>query len=224
MSDSPQQPSRPQANPTAEPNKFDDPALHKVHSQLLREKSEPNESFAPMPLFLVFLFAGLSFWAGVYIVKYSGEFDAFVYDETVRPSEDTATTEVTFDPFRAGERFYRRNCMICHQDDGQGVSGAFPPLVSTDWVQGSEERLIKVVLHGLSGPIEVRGNTYNGLMPGFHTSRDRDIAAVLTWIRTNDWGNDAEEITEEEVTAVREQHAGRTSPWTVDELNEALGN
>ncbi len=220
MSDSEKQdPPHEEHRETAEPNKLDDTELHEVHAQLMREHREPKENFAPMPLFMVFIFAGLSFWGGVYIVQYSGDFDGFVFDETVRPSEAEPAEPVEFDPFRAGERFYRRNCVACHQADGQGVPGTFPPLVDTDWVEGDKERLIKVVLHGLVGPIEVRGNTYDGVMPGFRGSRDRDIAAVLTWIRTNEW-NDADEVDEELVVDVRERYAGRTEPWHVDDLGE----
>ncbi|HCR37358.1 MAG TPA: cytochrome C, partial [Opitutae bacterium] len=85
------------------------------------------------------------------------------------------------------------------------------------WVVGDEERLIKILLLGMSGPIEVKGESYNGNMPTVGMWSDREIAAVLTFVRYS-WGNEASPIAEEKVTEVRASLGDRKTPWTPDEL------
>ncbi len=102
----------------------------------------------------------------------------------------------------AGERLYNSFCGTCHQRNGQGAPGRFPPLAKTEWVTGSKDRLIRSVVHGLSGEIEVNGETYHGLMPAFDFLSDEDIATILTFIRTH-FGNDASPISVKEVAASR---------------------
>lgn len=207
---------------TLEHTRLGDAELQSVHAQLLREKSEPSEGFQPMPLYLVFIFAGLAFFAGVYLVEFGGGMDPFIYNENLKPGMAVESGPVEFDPIRAGQRFYTANCVACHQANGAGVPGAFPPLQESKWVTGPEGKVIRILLNGLVGPIEVRGQLYNGNMPAFGTSSDRQIAAVLTFIRTNsEWGNNASEITEEMVQQVREEVGARTQQWTAPEL-EAL--
>lgn len=101
-----------------------------------------------------------------------------------------------------GAIIYRTYCGTCHQRDGQGASGRFPPLAGTDWVTGDKNRLIRVVLQGLEGSIEVNGENYDNLMPQHSFLSDEDVAQVLTYIRQN-FGNEASEISPEEVTQVR---------------------
>ena len=92
--------------------------------------------------------------------------------------------------------------MACHQADGKGASGRFPPLTQTDWVIGDKERLVKVILNGMEGPIEVNGDDYNSLMPQHSFLNDNDIAAVLNYVRTN-FGNSADSISVKEVQHIR---------------------
>lgn len=101
-----------------------------------------------------------------------------------------------------GLKVYNQYCVVCHQADGQGVPNAFPPLIQTDWVLGDKERLIGVVLNGLSGEIEVNGETYNSAMVAHDFLTDEEIAAVITYVRSS-FGNDADGVTAEEVAAVR---------------------
>jgi cytochrome c oxidase cbb3-type subunit 2 len=103
-------------------------------------------------------------------------------------------------------------CFTCHQQNGQGLAGQFPPLAGSDWVLGDKERLIKISMYGLMGEIEVNGVKYNNVMappgipPGSLT--DEQIASVLTYIR-NDWGNSASAVSAEEVATVRASLKGR---------------
>ena len=199
-----------------------DAQLQSVHAQLLREKPEPREGFSPIPIFLLFIFSGLIFFGGVYMAEFSAGFNALVFDETVHLARGgSAEPPPPPDPLVLGKRLYIQNCVACHQLSGMGLAPVFPPLVKTDWVVGSEQRPIRVLLHGLAGEIEVNGVTYNGVMPAFGPTSvnwsDAQIAAVLTYIR-QEWGNEAPLVLPETVTEVRAATAGRTAAWTQAEL------
>jgi mono/diheme cytochrome c family protein len=101
-----------------------------------------------------------------------------------------------------GKKVYQSFCLACHMADGTGVPGMHPPLIQTDWVTGDKERLIDITLNGMSGKIEVNGETYNSIMPPHSHLSDKQIADVLTYIRKS-FGNDASEITVTEVQKVR---------------------
>jgi cytochrome c oxidase cbb3-type subunit 2 len=116
-------------------------------------------------------------------------------------------------------------CFTCHQPNGLGITGQFPPLAGSDWVLGEKERLIKISIHGLMGEIEVNGVKYNNVMappgipPGSLT--DQQIADVLTYIR-NEWGNSASAVSPEEVATIRSSVKDRApmQMWTVAELQK----
>lgn len=117
-----------------------------------------------------------------------------------------------------GEGIYRAQCASCHQMDGMGLPGLYPPLVGTQWVTGSEERLVRVILHGLTGTIMVRGETYRGAMPGHqHLMDAAQVAEVVNYIR-NTWGNDADSVSVETVEGIQQTEEGRRRPWTEEEL------
>lgn len=97
-----------------------------------------------------------------------------------------------------------KTCTPCHQATGAGIPGAFPPLADSEWVNGPVENLIRIQLRGLMGPIEVKGQTYNNMMPANATMSDEDIAAVLTHIRSN-FGNNSSAVTPEQVKALRSE-------------------
>jgi mono/diheme cytochrome c family protein len=205
-----------------------DESIQKVHAILLREKPEPSEGFTPMPLFLLGFISAMIFVCSVYVVHYRGDFDPLVYDERYDAAAAKAAAsgpkELTPEQILAsGKRLYQ-TCAACHQANGLGVAGVYPPLAASEWVTGSEERLIRVLLHGLNGPIQVKGNPYNGAMPAFgkvsgggYNWSDEKIAHVLSYIR-HDWGNNAEFITKEKVTEVLKAEGARAKPWTQDEL------
>ncbi len=213
-----------ESRPTFEGTKLDDMDLHKVHSQLMREKEEPTEDFSPMPLLLVAIFMVLSFWAGIYLVRYSGDFGLFHFDETVTagPAENAGPREV--DMMALGKKVYARNCVACHQATGLGTPSVYPPLVESDWVRDNPERLIKIVLSGMSGPVIVNGQEYNNAMTPFKSLKDQHIAAVLTYIRTNpDWSNNSYPVSEDLVAEVREAYGSRSEAWSQAELDAIHG-
>ncbi len=125
--------------------------------------------------------------------------------------------------FNAGRRHYRA-CSSCHAADGRGQDGLGPSLVGSRWVTGSAERLSAIVLHGLEGPIEVHGETWDDMMPGFAPDPrlpDRAIAALLTYVRRS-WGNAASAVEEATVAGIRERTQERVAPWTVSDLETAF--
>jgi nitrite reductase (NO-forming) len=100
-----------------------------------------------------------------------------------------------------GERVYAANCAACHQPSGLGVPGAFPPLARSDFLNADKTRAIGVLLRGLTGPIVVNGDTYDGVMPALRLS-DEDVANVLTYVYSQ-WGNSGQIVQPSEVRSVR---------------------
>jgi len=117
-----------------------------------------------------------------------------------------------------GSKIFATTCVVCHQLDGLGKEQLYPPLAASEWVLGDENKLIRIILGGLTGPVEVAGETFNSAMPGWGpVLEDKDIAAVATYIRGS-WGNKAGPISAAKVKAIRSATASRTVPWTVAEL------
>ena len=119
--------------------------------------------------------------------------------------------------FSAGRPIFTAVCAACHQASGAGLDGLAPPLLDSEWVLGSPERLVRVVLQGLSGPIKVRGRTYAGDMPAFGGFADEDLAAVLTYIR-QEWGHAASPIEPAQIASIRAAAAGHYGAWSAEEL------
>ncbi len=123
-----------------------------------------------------------------------------------------------------GATIYQR-CATCHQPNGKGMAGAFPPLAGSDWANAKDPAVpIRVVLHGLNGPITVAGQRFNSAMPAYGTNQplnDSAVAAVLTYVRSS-WGNTASAVTPAEVAAQRAATATRTTPWTAKDLEPLL--
>jgi mono/diheme cytochrome c family protein len=118
-----------------------------------------------------------------------------------------------------GGQLYTTYCGTCHAPNGLGaVGGQFPPLAGSEWLKGSPDRAIQVVLHGLEGPVEVNGKAFNLLMPPQGAALpDDQIAAILTHVRSS-WGNEEGKVTTEMVSKARAATAGRDKPWTAPEI------
>lgn len=102
-----------------------------------------------------------------------------------------------------GKRVYEANCQACHQAEGQGIPGAFPPLAGSDFLNADPTRAIDVVLHGLKGPIKVNGQAFDSIMPAMRLS-DEDTANVLTYV-LNSWDNQGSVVTPNEVAKRRNE-------------------
>ncbi|WP_234734228.1 PVC-type heme-binding CxxCH protein [Tellurirhabdus bombi] len=128
--------------------------------------------------------------------------------------------------FTLGKTIYNKEgyCVTCHQADGKGlVSSGFPPLASTTWVTGNEDRLIKIVLKGLLGPLEVNGKKYPGQVPMTPFGgllNDNEVAAVLTYVR-NSFGNQAAAIQADQVKKVRAATESKKDFYSSEQLLKA---
>lgn len=100
-----------------------------------------------------------------------------------------------------GKRVYDQYCKVCHQVNGQGVSGIFPPLTPNQFVE-DKAKMIDIVVNGMKGEIEIDGETYNGLMVPHSQLTNQQIADVISYVRTN-FGNDLEAVSPGEVEAAR---------------------
>jgi mono/diheme cytochrome c family protein len=116
-----------------------------------------------------------------------------------------------------GGRYFQNYCAACHQYDGQGMGDA-PPLAGSPWVTGPEDRLIRIVLHGVRGRMEIEGKIYDQEMPGFgQILSDRDLAALLSFLRGR-FGAPGAPVTAESVSRIRAANQSRTRYWSVEEL------
>ncbi|MDQ8184643.1 PVC-type heme-binding CxxCH protein [Pelagicoccus sp. SDUM812002] len=142
--------------------------------------------------------------------------------EVTAPAHLTNTEQQRWE---IGYEIYRRegHCITCHQEDGGGLPAAsFPPIAGTEWTNGHPERLIDLTLHGLMGPIEVKGTNYAGHVPMTQFNGlldDQEIAAVLTYVR-NAFGNQASVVTPEQVAKVRASSQGKAGFWTAETLDK----
>lgn len=123
-----------------------------------------------------------------------------------------------------GKVVYNTICIPCHQPTGMGLPNMFPPLVGSDWPKAKKpDRLIRMVLHGVMGPIKVNGQPFNTpapMMPGqAATLSDVQIADVLTFVRA-EFGGGASEVTPDQVKAIREAEKARATMWTEAELEK----
>jgi len=197
------------------------PDIQEIHRQVLREQFEPSEGQQRVPIALFLFFVGLAMWAGYYLSEYDGNFQANVYDgpdafRLMDLSQAGEKQERQIDPLLLGKRIYN-NCIACHQASGEGVVGQYPPLNQSSWVLGDDRILARILLNGLNGPIEVRGTTYNAQMPAWKQLSDRDIAAVLTYIRSA-WDNNAPPVAEETISSVRAGTASKSGAYLAAEL------
>jgi len=101
-----------------------------------------------------------------------------------------------------GTQLYAKYCLTCHQADGNGVRGQFPPLAGNNKITGPSTDVIRIVLFGLEGPLTVNERDYNQLMPAQGYLSDQQIADILSYVRSN-WGNKAPPVTPEDVAKTR---------------------
>lgn len=213
--------------------------VRRVHGQILRELDEPREMYRRVPWWLKqLIYVPLALWGIWYLVYASGGFRWDSYSEefgawrmtpeavALRDGGGSGTPAASAasaarDPLEAGRKVYSQICVACHQAEGTGLAGAFPPLAGSDWVQGDDRRLALLALHGLTGPITVNGVAWNGAMPAQGAIlKDRQIADVLTYIRGS-WGNNSPPVEESTVESLRKKFADH-SPWTAEALDVAL--
>jgi nitrite reductase (NO-forming) len=122
--------------------------------------------------------------------------------QEVKEKEHILVAQTLEDQIKFGKNVFNQNCAACHQPDGKGVPGAFPPLASSDFLKSNDtKKIIGVVKNGLTGAIKVNGEKYDGVMPSLGLS-DEDVANVLTYVY-HSWGNSKKTITPAQVKAVK---------------------
>jgi mono/diheme cytochrome c family protein len=182
--------------------------------------AEPTANPAPVPIWLVLVFGALVYWCQLYLSAHAGGFSPVVYTPYASSEEVAAANPQ--DPGarkRAmGREVFEKTCYLCHQLNGLGKEGIAPPLVGSEWVLAPHgDRIARIALNGLTGPITVKGQEWNLTMVAWRDNySDEQIAAVLTYIRTKLGDNKASDIDAALVKAARaEPHPG---PETTDEL------
>lgn len=202
--------------------------LDRLHSAVKREKADQAPENAPAPMWASFLLMIIAVIAGGQLGPNLGSFkftDSNPYpqptaSDDVRPKKEGE--EGGADPFQAAMKKGASGyavCGGCHQGNGNGIPGQFPPLAGSEWVTGGTERLIRVTQHGLVGAISVKGQAYNtpgGMQPFGAAMSAQDLANVLTYVR-NSWGNEGTMITKEMVQKVRDEEK-RATQWTEADL------
>lgn len=188
--------------------------IRKAHA---REAREPEELRNPIPWPVALIALGFIAWGVWYYFQSVG----FPPDAGDRRSVVVVDANAEAD----GAAVFAGNCAACHQLTGNGLPGVFPPLAGSEWVTAVRSDVpLQILLHGINGPMQVAGISYQGVMPAFAQLKDAELAAVLTHIRTS-FGNTASEVSAQEVAAARKRFADRGSPWTGgEELTQMVVN
>lgn len=195
---------------------------HDDHHQNQSRDSGSSGQTAPLSPWLVGAFMLSLFLGGLYLAFNSGGFRQDVYESNaVNWAGGGNQAAAPVDPKVIGKRLYSQNCVVCHQANGQGVAGQFPPLAGSEWVNGNdkhgENHLILLMLHGHQGPMQVMGANYNNAMPQWKQLSDEQIAAVLTYIRS-EWGNKGDAVDPASVAQLRKEHSAQGEAWTQAQL------
>ncbi len=213
----------PDRNSNVEASGASDDSIRQVHARLQSQKPEKANGYSLLPLGLLGIMCTAVFFGSIYMAHNSVRFDPLVVNEHAKREKPGAAGAVQLSRHDLGKKIFVGTCATCHQLNGEGVPGQFPPLKGSEWAQGNDERIIRIVLNGLSGPITVEGHEFNNVMaPLGAVLKDEQIANVLSYVR-QEWGNKAPDVEPETVSKVRAETASRTTSWTAAELKK-IGN
>jgi mono/diheme cytochrome c family protein len=185
------------------------------HDARERENPDPHERNRPVPRLVLLVVSALVIWALGYIVLTQR-------DDAPELGDQRTLSTLEGKPAGAGgaadgAQVYTANCVACHQANGAGLAGVFPPLGGSEWVLAADKVPVNILLHGVTGKLTVKEVAYSGQMPAFKDKlNDAEIAAVLDYIRSN-FGNSAGKIPADVVKAERETGKDRKDPWNGDE-------
>jgi len=188
----------------------------------LRENPEPTVRAGAvyLPMWIVGLLGFMLYWGCNYVDDHGGKYSELVFAPYVSTNELASLNLKSVDSdLELGRTTFKTVCAPCHQESGLGVPNQFPPLAGSDWVNAvGPNRLIRMVQTGITGPIKVKDNEWNLVMPPMGaTMDDKQLAAVLYYIR-NSWGNKGSKVTGDQVKKVRAELGGRTDPHTAEEV------
>lgn len=165
-----------------------------------REAREPGEMPREMPAIVVSVTMAVATWGAMYFGLEASQGAAELGDHRTPAALEAKPKGPSDDD---GEAIFANRCAACHQANGMGLAGTFPPLGGSSWVVGDARRPVSIVLLGMQGPIEVSGKRYSSVMPAFGAQLDdAQVAAVLSYVRSS-FGNDAPEVKPEVVEAQR---------------------
>ena len=200
---------------------MNDTDLVEVHAKLGREKHPPTKHFLQAPLVFVFLFGCLIFFCAIQLAHSTNNFQVHPPEPDIELTPEEMEAKRIERKLAGGKKLFNSRCASCHNPDGMGKD-LFPPLVGSKWATGDPGIITKIVLKGLKGEIEVLGKKYGTVatvnMPP-QPLNDREIANIVSYARKS-WGNDASEVTEEQVATFREEATAQKEQWTGDQLIE----
>jgi mono/diheme cytochrome c family protein len=189
------------------------------------DETQPTADRAVAPIWLITLLAVLTYVGLVSLDKRGGGFNVNVYPPYANIEQVVGAWPV--DPAEKqkhdGKIVFHNNCEVCHQATGLGSpANGCPPLAGSDWVNAAgPNRVVRIVLNGLTGPISVSGNSYglnaNVMTPFGPGLSDQQIADVLTYVRS-EWNNKAAAVTAEQVKAIRAKTASKNGNWSPADL------
>jgi mono/diheme cytochrome c family protein len=189
---------------------------------------EPTVARASMPVFLIALLGALLYWGNMFIVEHGGELDARVQGpyRTFKEIGDLQPKSEEQQLIARGLKVYNKpSCVACHQSDGNGNAALnAPPLVGSEWVlEKDPSRIIRIVLHGLHGPIKVRDKEWGAgdMLSWKDILTDQEIADVLTYVR-NSWGNKAPPVKPDHVKKIRDETKDHSGYMTVPDLEKVV--
>ena len=187
---------------------------------LAGESRAPAIGSGAIPTWLVCVIGVAFFWAGGYLFSFSGGFKSDVFDYEPKFGV-VGGAAVAADPKVVGKALFSANCVTCHQANGEGLPGQYPPLAGSEVVLGSAlNHTIAIVLKGLQGPVTVKGQAFNNSMQAWEDQySDQQLAAILTYERS-DWGNTGGPVTADMVKQVRSEIKDRKEQWTWAELQK----
>ena len=198
-----------------------------THAAIYREKIEPRVGREPLSLWLIAIYGLAVFFGGAYLGRYAGNFSGDGLDylggaprvATKAGGNTGAEQAAELTPAEKGKKIFSANCATCHQANGLGVAGQYPPLAGSEIVNGGARRPAMIVLKGLQGPLTIKGQHYGTavMQPWEKTLNDEKIADVLTYIR-QEWGNTAGPVSKEGISALRKELASRTESWTEPDI------
>jgi mono/diheme cytochrome c family protein len=189
--------------------------VQEVHAAIQREKREPRVGLEPLSIWLIAVYGIAIFTGGAYLGRYSGNFSGDGLDPMGGPppakkggGAQGQQQQAELSPRDRGKKIFSANCQTCHQANGQGVPGQYPPLAGSEFTIGGSKRPAMIVLKGLQGPVKVKGQQYGSavMQPWDKTLTDQKIADVLTYERS-EWGNNASPVTAEQIAALRKELA-----------------
>lgn len=201
--------------------------VHEVHAAIQREKREPRVGLEPLSIWLIAVYGLAIFTGGAYLGRYSGNFSGDGLDPMMGPppakkaggGQGQQQEQAELSPKDRGKKIFAANCQTCHQANGQGVPGQYPPLAGSEFTTGGSRRMAMIVLKGLQGPVKVKGQQYGTavMQPWDKTLTDQKIADVMTYERS-EWGNTASPVTAEQIAALRKELASHAESFNEQDI------